>query len=231
VLTHRLFRSVELSSRTDEIVAPRRIRLSVFHWPSRAGWLALLGAVWGVGSAALSAGADELEGAATQADVGVGAPDCELASLSSAGRFDAVRSRSFAGRTVLVDFWASWCPTCEHAFPFLNALARDYHARGLEVIAVNLDADPGDALAFLADRPIEFEIAHDPTGRCPRAFGLVGMPTAYLVDADGHVRAVTRGFRSGEAKALRARIETLLAEATAGRPDPALARAASPSRP
>jgi cytochrome c biogenesis protein CcmG/thiol:disulfide interchange protein DsbE len=219
------------SARTDEIVAPPRIRLAVFRCSSGAGWLALFCLVWVVGSVALRAGAEEPEGAAAQADVGVRAPGCELASLSSEGRFDAVRSRSFAGRTVLVDFWASWCPTCEHAFPFLNALARDYHARGLEVIAVNLDADPGDALAFLADRPVEFEIAHDPTGRCPRAFGLVGMPTAYLIDADGEVRAVTRGFRTGEAQGLRARIETLLTETAAGRPDPALAHAASSSRP
>jgi thiol-disulfide isomerase/thioredoxin len=231
VLTPSGFRSVDFGSRTDEIVAPPRIRLAVFRCSSRAGWIALLCVVWVVGSAALRAGAEEPEGAAVQADIGVRAPVCELASLSSTGRFDAARSRSFEGRTVLIDFWASWCPTCEHAFAFLNELARDYHARGLEVIAVNLDADPGDALAFLADRPIEFEVAHDPTGRCPRAFGLLGMPTAYLIDADGHVRAVTRGFRAGEAQGLRARIETLLAESTAGRPDPALARAESSSRP
>ncbi len=230
MLTHRAIRSVDFRSKTDEIVAPRRIHRPAFRCSRLAGWLALL-VVCGVGSAALRAGADELEGAAPQADVGVRAPGCELASLSSAGRFEAVRSRSFAGRTVLVDFWASWCPTCEHAFPFLNALARDYHDRGLLVLAVNLDADPRDALAFLADRPVEFEIAHDPTGSCPREFGLVGMPTAYLIDADGRVRAVTRGFRAGEAKGLRARIETLLAEATTAAPDPALARAASAPRP
>ncbi len=58
-------------------------------------------------------------------------------------------------------------------------------------------------------------------------FGLVGMPSAYLIDADGRVRAVTRGFRAGEAKALRARIETLLTECRrmpAVAPDPALER-------
>lgn len=212
-------------------MAPPRIRLSVFPCSRGARWFALFVAVWGVGAVALRAGAEEPEGVAVQGDIGRRAPECELAPLSSTGRFDAIRPRAFEGRAVLVDFWASWCPTCEHAFPFLNELARDYHARGLDVLAVNLDADPGDALAFLADRPVEFEVAHDPTGRCPRAFGLVGMPTSYLIDADGRVRAVTRGFRSGEAKGLRARIETLLTEATSGRTDPALAHAASASRP
>lgn len=231
MLTPPFFRSVCLRSRTDAIVALPRIRLAAFRCSSGSGWLALLCAVWCVGLGALHAEAEDPEGAALQADIGRRAPGCELASLSSTGRFDAARPRSFEGRTVVIDFWASWCPTCEHAFPFLNELARDYHARGLEVIAVNLDADPGDALAFLADRPVEFEVAHDPTGRCPRAFGLVGMPTTYLIDVDGRVRAMTRGFRAGEAKGLRARIETLLTEATASRPDPALAQAASSSRP
>ncbi len=132
---------------------------------------------------------------------------------------------------VLVDFWASWCPTCEHAFPFLNALARDHRAAGLEVIAVNLDADPADALAFLAEREVAFEVAHDPSGRCPRAFGLVGMPSSYLIDAQGRVIEVTRGFRPGEARALRARIETLLAEVPAEAADPPLARVSSPPPP
>ncbi len=182
-------------------------------------------------SAPSQAGADASSPTSTQEEVGLRAPGCELASLSPAGSFLAPRTRRFEGRVVLVDFWASWCPTCEHAFPFLDALARDYRDRGLEVIAVNLDADPSDALEFLAGRDVEFEIARDPSGRCPRAFGLVGMPSSYLIDAQGRVLAVTRGFRKGEARGLRARIETLLVEAPAGEADPALARVASPPPP
>lgn len=183
------------------------------------------------GPGVVGARADAGDAVGTQAEVGLRAPGCELASLSPDGGFEQLRLRSFAGRTVLVDFWASWCPTCEHVFPFLNALVRDYRDRGFDVIGVNLDADPRDALDFLAQHPVEFEIAHDPTGRCPRAFGLVGMPSAYLIDVEGRVRAVTRGFRAGEAERLRSRIETLLVKAPAGSPDPALARATSPSQP
>ncbi len=161
--------------------------------------------------------------------VGLRAPACELTRLSSAGSLTGVAAdvdssdadagveaasfvKSFEGRVVLVDFWASWCPTCERAFGFLNELTRDYRDEGLEVVAVNLDTDPRDAREFLAGRRIEFELARDATGRCPRGFGLIGMPSAYLVDASGHVRAVTRGFRPGEARSLRAQIEALLAK-------------------
>ncbi len=171
--------------------------------------------------AAASIGSQEL--------VGLRAPACELTRLSFSAADvvvdaddveveDAAFVESFQGRVVLVDFWASWCPTCEHAFGFLNELARDFRDAGLEVVAINLDSDPRDARDFLAGqlagqfsgRRIEFELARDATGRCPRGFGLVGMPSAYLIDAAGRVRAVTRGFRPGEARALRARIAALL---------------------
>lgn len=168
--------------------------------------------------------------------VGLRPPACELTRLSTgssagvsadddsadadvdaaAGVEGASFVKSFEGRVVLVDFWASWCPTCERAFGFLNELTRDYRDEGLEVIAVNLDTDPREARDFLAGvlagRRIEFELARDATGRCPRGFGLIGMPSAYLIDDSGQVRAVTRGFRPGEARALRAQIEALLAK-------------------
>ncbi|MBK7951008.1 MAG: TlpA family protein disulfide reductase [Deltaproteobacteria bacterium] len=168
----------------------------------------------------LSVGSGLAPGVARAAEAGIGlrAPACELTPLHAPDPASAVEPvtfvRAFEGRITLVDFWASWCPTCEHAFGYLNALARDYHAAGLDVVAVNLDANPRDALDFLADRfagrPIAFELARDATGRCPRGFGLVGMPQAFLVDASGRVQAVTRGFRAGDARALRDRIETLL---------------------
>jgi thiol-disulfide isomerase/thioredoxin len=159
---------------------------------------------------------------ASEAEIGLRAPACELTPLLPADRVPADRAaeaarpvepvafvRAFEGRVTLVDFWASWCPTCEHAFGHLNALARDYHEAGLDVVAVNLAANASDALDFLADRfadrRIEFELARDATGRCPRGFGLVGMPQAFLIDASGRIQAVTRGFRAGDARLRRCR--------------------------
>ena len=178
------------------------------------------------------AGSDEAPNGSTQAEAGLRAPSCALASLApDAAGFLPPRERVFGGRIFLVDFWASWCPTCEHAFPFLDALARAHRARGLEVVAVNLDANPRDALDFLAGRDVAFEVVRDASGDCPRAFGLVGMPSSYLIDADGRVIEVTRGFRKGEAHALRARIESLLGDAPAVEGDPALARVSGPPTP
>jgi thiol-disulfide isomerase/thioredoxin len=45
------------------------------------------------------------------------------------------------GRPLMVNFWATWCEPCRDEYPMVNELAREYHARGLVVIAVSLDEE------------------------------------------------------------------------------------------
>lgn len=146
--------------------------------------------------------------------VGRTAPACKLTDV---GDQQPVALEQYRGRVLWLDFWASWCATCAESFPFLNALERDFGARGLSVLAINLDEDPEDAREFLARHPARFAQAADRSGRCPREFGVEAMPSSYLVDRRGVIRHVQRGFRAGEAAELRAQIEALLAE-EAGEP-------------
>jgi hypothetical protein len=89
------------------------------------------------------------------------------------------------------------------AVPFLNDLDRDFGARGLAVLGIDLDEDRQDALDFLAKYPAEFEQAADAAGDCPRSFGVETMPASYLIDRQGMIRYVHAGFRqrSGAARA------------------------------
>ena len=131
-----------------------------------------------------------------------------LPSSAAVPEFDLANYR---GQVVLVDFWASWCSSCSRAFPVLNELQRELRVGDFRVLGVNLDEDPAAALAFLERNPAEFDLASDPSGGCPSAFGLEGMPTAYLIDRAGIVRATIEGFRPGELRELREVIEELLA--------------------
>lgn len=147
---------------------------------------------------------------AARADLmGQTVPDCALASLDG----EAVPSlKSQSGHTALyVDFWASWCSSCVHAFPFMNAIHQQYGARGLRVIAINLDEKPQDAKKFLARHPANFKIYAAPDAACPRNFGVEGMPASYLIDASGVVKRVNLGFRQSDAPDLVAAIEEVLA--------------------
>jgi len=139
------------------------------------------------------------------------APDCALRPLAGEGTRTL---REFAGRFVWVDFWASWCGSCAESFPFLDGMARDLGARGLAVVGVNVGDSRDAALAFLAEHPVAFVQLADADGACPRHFGVEGMPSGYLIDPRGEIVLESRGFRPGEAVALRARIEGLLADET-----------------
>ena len=118
------------------------------------------------------------------------------------------------GKVVLVDFWASWCGPCRISLPVMDQLFNEFNEQGFTVVAVNLDKNISEAKAFLKDHPVSYPLIRD-DGSLPKRFGVQGMPTAFLVDHTGTVRAVHEGFRKGDEKKLRAQIVRLLNEAKA----------------
>ncbi|MBL6751812.1 MAG: TlpA family protein disulfide reductase [Nevskia sp.] len=115
-----------------------------------------------------------------------------------------------AGHVVYLDFWASWCGPCRQSFPWMNEIQAKYAARGLRVVAVNVDARQSDAEGFLAQIPAQFTVAFDPKGDTPRLYQLKGMPTSFLINPDGMVLAVHQSFHEEDRKALEASIEAAL---------------------
>ena len=119
---------------------------------------------------------------------------------------------SLQGNVVVLDFWASWCVPCRTSFPFLDALQTKYAGRGLRVVGLTLEED-GDAVeAFLDSVPVGFTIARDPSGRAGEAFGVVAMPTTFLLDREG--RAVAR-FEGGD-RSVHERLEAAVATLLSG---------------
>ncbi len=140
-----------------------------------------------------------------------GTPAPELGLERAVG--GKVHLSSLEGRVVLVDFWATWCPPCRAELPWLVKLARRYEDRGLVLIAVNQD-EPS------AQRALVAEFAPTVPGLLPRvAFGTApataawrvdGMPTLYLVDAQGRIVAGHEGLTT-EADVERAVVQALRA--------------------
>ena len=124
----------------------------------------------------------------------------------------SLRLAELKGRIVLVDLWASWCPDCRISFPALDALSREYRSRGVEIVAVNLDRRQKDAAAFLAAQPHEMLVVFDPRARMLEAFGADGIPSSYLIDRQGTVRYVHRGYSPGTDVQYRRQLELLLSE-------------------
>lgn len=136
------------------------------------------------------------------------APDVALQNADGT----ALRLSAYNGKVLLVDFWASWCVSCKKSFPALETIYGDYHARGLEVVAVNLDEKRRDADAFLDRYPHHLTVLFDPTALSAVKFGVKGMPTSFLIDKAGTIRFTHVGYSGDVAETYRREIAQLLAE-------------------
>lgn len=98
-----------------------------------------------------------------------------------------VPAGAFAGKPVVVEFWASWCPFCALQNPRLQALYDRTRGTPLQVLAVSIDRQPADAAAYLKTRGYTFPAAMD-SPALREAFGpRKGLPELYVLDGNGRV--------------------------------------------
>jgi thiol-disulfide isomerase/thioredoxin len=134
-------------------------------------------------------------------------PDLQLTRLD--GRGD-IRLASLKGKVVLLDIWASWCAPCKEEMPMLDEMAGRLRRRGVEIIAVSVDEDRASAEAFVGSRPRwSLTLAHDPQGRIPDLLQPPKMPTSYVIDGAGVVRAINAGFERSDAARIEAHLREL----------------------
>jgi peroxiredoxin len=116
--------------------------------------------------------------------LGEAAPDFELDTLD--GR--RVRLSDLEGRTVLVNFWATWCGPCRVEMPTIQARF-DRFSPDLVVLAVNFKEPESAVRAYVDELGLTFDVLLDPDGRVNQdLYRVRGYPTTLLIDRDGVVR-------------------------------------------
>jgi thiol-disulfide isomerase/thioredoxin len=94
---------------------------------------------------------------------------------------------ALAGRVVVVEFWASWCPFCARQNPLLQQLYEAQHGRGLYFLTFSIDREPAKARAYMAEHKYTFPAAMA-TPQSDKWFGpRKGLPEVYVVDRDGRI--------------------------------------------
>ena len=127
-------------------------------------------------------------------------PTFELPSIYDANAM--ITSEDFQEGVVYFDFWATWCAPCLMSMPLYTEMYDIYKDQGLRFVAINLDAYKQDALEFI-------EYFALPIAETMESFGVIGMPTSYLVK-DGQIISTHVGFRTGDIETITEEIEEAL---------------------
>jgi peroxiredoxin len=104
-----------------------------------------------------------------------------------------VKLNSYTGKTVLVDFWASWCPYCRIANKDLVKLYDKYKGQNFEIVGISIDIDKTKWLKAIKADKLKHPQLIDPKGfdaKSAAIFGVKGIPSTYLFNTSGKLIAI-----------------------------------------
>jgi thiol-disulfide isomerase/thioredoxin len=136
-------------------------------------------------------------------------PKLELTGLDGAVH----RLADYRGKTVLVNFWATWCEPCRAEMPSIERLRRAMEGKPFDVLAVNVGESDRVARDFAEKMPVTFTVLLDRDGSITRTWRARVLPASYLIDPDGVIRYSYYGDLDWSSDAVRARIESLMRKA------------------
>ncbi len=116
------------------------------------------------------------------------------------------------GKVIYVDFWASWCAPCKMSFSYMNDLKAEFPEKDFQIILINLDKDKADAEWFLSNVKEPVPSIYNPKGDIARHYKVSAMPTSILIDRQGKIRYVHKGFHPEKTKKYTSHIKELINE-------------------
>jgi peroxiredoxin len=134
------------------------------------------------------------------------APDFTLHALSGPN----MRLKEQRGRVVMVNFWATWCAPCRQEMPQLVRLYEKYRSSGFVLLGVNVDDDSSKAVEVANKLGVTFPVLLDADKTVSKLYDLSTMPSTVLIDRDGKVRYVHRGYLAGYEDSYEKQIRELL---------------------
>ena len=112
---------------------------------------------------------------------------------------------------MLLNFWATWCGPCKAEMPSLDALYKSLKDKGFVVLAISVDASERPVRSFISDNGITFQALMDSDKEVSfDLFGVIGLPTSYLIDKNGVVVEKFMGEREWDSPNMKNKILKLL---------------------
>ena len=132
---------------------------------------------------------------AARTAVGSLAPDFE--GMTPEGKL--LKLSSLKGKTVLIDFWASWCGPCRQENPSIVKTFQDYNPKGFNIIGVSLDQEKDKWLGAITQDGLNWPHVSDLKGwksNIAAMYGVQGIPQNFLLDSEGKI--IAKGLRGQE---------------------------------
>ena len=131
-----------------------------------------------------TAGWGRPEGEGASEEIDSVAPAFELPALDGGGR---IALADYAGKVVVLNFWASWCAPCKQEAPELQALWEEYRDEPVQFLGVDHQDNRGAALEHERRFGISYPSAFDPDGKLAPRYGLFGLPATLVIGPDGRI--------------------------------------------
>lgn len=115
----------------------------------------------------------------------------------------------YRGKTVVVNFWTTWCPPCREEFPSMNRLWNKMQHEGVVVLAINIGENDHDIFVFTANYTADFPILFDRKGEVIDQWPVRGLPTTFVIAPDGRIAYRAIGARRWDAPDFVSKIRAL----------------------
>jgi len=139
-------------------------------------------------------------------DEKIKAPGFTLKNLNG----EEVKLEDFKGKVVFLNFWATWCPPCRLEMPSMEKLYTEFKDKDFAMLAIDLQETTKKVRAFKQELKLSFPILMDPDGAIGSNYGIMSLPTTYLVDREGYLVGSALGARDWASKKAFALIDHLL---------------------
>lgn len=131
-------------------------------------------------------------------EVGDKAPDFTLQQVNKNNEIETVQLSDYEGKGIMLNFWATFCKPCEKEMPYMQKLYPEYKERGIEIIAVSLDATELVVEQFIDRYDLTFPIPHDKTGEIRDLYKIGPLPSTVFINSEGKIERTIIGAQSLE---------------------------------
>lgn len=121
--------------------------------------------------------------------LGKPAPDLQVTDIQG----NPVSLAGLRGKTILLDFWTTWCPTCREDAPSLDKLYSKYGGKDLIIIGISVNEERDVVEKFLKDHPHSFPVVLTTENEIPRPYQVGAFPTYIVIAADGTLTSAAEG--------------------------------------